>query len=106
MQIGHGREVVHDMNWKPALEQRLPPRLDWNVLKGDRAAKRLRILLGKEMHVLGLRTGQMIDLAYVRLWVLEQRGHHPGHVFRCDRRSLAVAERQSNLIGLFDRIRS
>jgi hypothetical protein len=50
------------------------------------------------MHVLGLRTGQIIDLADVRLRVHEQRGDHTRNVFRCDRRGLALAERQSDLI--------
>src|SRR2546426_1045182 len=81
------------VNWEAALEQPVPPGLDRNVLKGDRAAKRLRILLCKEMHVLGLRTGQVIDLADVRLRIGEQRGDHTCNVFHCDRRSLALAER-------------
>ena len=93
MQIGHRREVVHQVNRQAALEQLDPPRLDRNVLKRDRAAKRLRILLRIEMQVLGLRTGQVIDLADVRLRIGEQRGNHTGNVFRCDRRSLALAER-------------
>jgi hypothetical protein len=58
MQIGHRCEVVHQVNRQAALEQPVPPRLDRNVLKGDRAAKRLRIFLCIEMHVLGLRAGQ------------------------------------------------
>jgi hypothetical protein len=45
------------------------------------------------MHVLGLRTGQVIDLADVRLRIDKQRGDHTRNVFHCDRRSLAVAER-------------
>src|SRR6266853_2072096 len=63
MQIPHRRQVVHHVNRPASLEQLVPPRLDRNVLKGDCAAQRLRILLCKEMHVLGLRTGQVIDLA-------------------------------------------
>jgi hypothetical protein len=34
------------------------------------------------MHVLGLRTGQVIDLADVRMWIGEQRGDHACNVFR------------------------
>src|SRR5262245_47697884 len=98
MQLGHGREVAHDVNRKAALAQPIPPRLDWNVLKGDRAAKRLRILLCKEMHVLGLRTGQVIDLADMRLRIAEQRGDHTCNVFRGHWRSLAIAERKPDLI--------
>jgi hypothetical protein len=45
------------------------------------------------MHVLGLRTGQVIDLADVRLRIGEQRGDYTCNVSRCDRRSLALAER-------------
>jgi hypothetical protein len=37
--------VAHPVNWQALLEQPGPPRLDQNILKGDRAAKRLRILL-------------------------------------------------------------
>ena len=38
VQVGHRREVVHQVNRQAALEQPVPPRLDRNVLKGDRAA--------------------------------------------------------------------
>jgi hypothetical protein len=38
VQIGHGREVVHQMNRQAALEQPVPPRLDRNVLIRDRTA--------------------------------------------------------------------
>jgi len=81
------------MNREAAFEQFGSPRLDRNVLKDDRAAKRFRILLSKEMRVLGLRAGQVIDLADVRLRMGEQRGDHTCDVFRCDGRSLALAER-------------
>jgi len=50
------------------------------------------------MHVLGLRTGQVIDLADVGLRIGEQRGDHPRNVFRCHGRSLALPERQSYVI--------
>jgi hypothetical protein len=50
------------------------------------------------MHVLGLRTRQVIDLADVRLRIGEQRSDRTSNVFRCDRRSLPLAEWQSNLI--------
>jgi hypothetical protein len=93
--------IKMQVNRKAALEQPGPPRLDRNVLKGDRAAKRLRILLCVEIHVLGLRTGQLIDLADVRLRIGEQRSNHTCNVFRCDRRSLALAERSLGCLFLF-----
>jgi hypothetical protein len=40
VQIGHRREVIHQVNRQAAFEQRVPPRLDRNVLIGDRAAQR------------------------------------------------------------------
>jgi hypothetical protein len=46
------------------------------------------------MHVLGLRTGQVIDLADVRVRIGEQRGDHTCNVFRCDLGSgLSVSRR-------------
>ena len=80
------------MNRQAALKQPVPPHLDRNVHKGDRAAKRLRIFLRNRIHALGLRTGQVIDLSDVRLRIREQRGDHTGDIFHCDRRSLALAE--------------
>ncbi|HET6975859.1 MAG TPA: hypothetical protein VFI24_06025 [Pyrinomonadaceae bacterium] len=55
------------MNGQAVLKEPFSPWPDQNVLISDRAAKRLRIFLGKEIQVLGLRTGQVIDLADVRL---------------------------------------
>ncbi len=63
VQIGHRCQVVHQVNRQAAVEQPFTPRLDRNVLKGDRAAKRLRIILCIEVHVLGLRTGKVIATA-------------------------------------------
>src|SRR6476469_6888693 len=54
MQIAQRREVVHHVNRPAPIEQGVPPGLDGNVLISNRAAQRLRILLGKEMHALGL----------------------------------------------------
>jgi hypothetical protein len=45
------------------------------------------------VHVLGLRTGQVIDLSDVRPRIREQRGDHTGDVFHRNRRRLALAER-------------
>src|SRR6266700_3698815 len=98
VQIGHRREVVNQVSGQAAREQRVPPGPDMNVLKSDGAAKRLRILLGKEMHVLGLRTCEVINLADVRLRIGQQRRDHTRNVFHRDRRSFALAERQSDLI--------
>ena len=39
------------------------------------------------LHVLGLRTDQVIDLADVRLWIGDLRGEHTYNVFHCDWRS-------------------
>ena len=39
------------------------------------------------LHVLGLRTDQVIDLADVRLWIGDPRGEHTYNVFHCDWRS-------------------
>jgi hypothetical protein len=93
MQIAHGRQVVYQVNRPAPLEQLLPPRSDGNVLINDRVAQRFRILLCKKMHVLGLRTGQVIDVADMRLWIGEQRHDHPRDVIPCHRRSLALPER-------------
>src|SRR4030095_1510323 len=93
MQVGHGHEVVHQVRRKATFEQCVPPRLDRNVLIGDRAAKRLRIFLCIEMHVLGLRSSQVIDLADVRLRIGEQRGDHTGNIAHCHWRSFALSER-------------
>ena len=72
MQIGHCQEIVHQVNRQAVLEQSGPPRLNGNVLIGDSAAKSLRILLCVKMHVLGLRTGQVLDLADVGLRIDEK----------------------------------
>ena len=58
------------------------------------------------MHVFGLWTDQVIDLADVRLGIGEQCGEHTRHVFRGDRRSLTLTKRQSDLIEFRDRFRS
>ena len=94
--------MINKVKGHSAPEQSVPPGLDQNVLIGDGAAKRLRILLRKEMHVLGLRTGQVISLANVRLRIDKQSGDHSCNIFRCYRRGLAVAERQSDLIRILD----
>jgi hypothetical protein len=73
VQIGHRREVIRQVNGQATLGKRVPQRRDGNVLIGDRAAKSFRIFLRIKTHVLGLRTGQVIDLADVRLRIGEQR---------------------------------
>jgi hypothetical protein len=106
MEIGHRGEVIYQVNRQAALEQRVPPRVDRNVLVGYRSAKCLRIFLCNEMHVLGLRAGQVIDFADVWLLIGQQPGDHSRHAFDGDRLSLSLAERQPNLIRFPDRIRS
>src|SRR5262249_44361480 len=88
-----------------ALEQSVTPRLDWNVLKGNRAAKRFRILLCIKMHVLGLRTVQVIDLADVRLRLLPPplvNWHEPRW---CQRSTPTVAAENSVRVLLSHSIR-
>src|SRR5262245_32175657 len=67
MQIGHCREMVYQVNRQAARKQPVPPRPNRNVLVGDWAAERRRILPCIEMHVFGLWPGQVVDLADVRL---------------------------------------
>ena len=64
------------MNRQADLEQPVAPRLDRNILKGNGAAKSFRILLCVEMHVLRLRTGEVIGLADVGLRIDEEGGEY------------------------------
>jgi len=45
------------------------------------------VLLGEEIHVIGLRTRHVTNLADVRLRIDKQLADHASHVFDCDRRS-------------------
>jgi hypothetical protein len=50
VQIGHGCEVVDEVNRQADLDETVPPWPDRKVLTGNRAAKRFRVLLSIKIH--------------------------------------------------------
>src|SRR5580704_9585903 len=98
-QLGHGREMPDDVLRKPRLPKAFAPRREWDVAISDGPAERL----GKDARIVvqigRFRPRQIVDLSDMRCGVVEDRRYRTRHVNRRDRRGLAAAHRQRQLVG-------
>src|SRR5215472_3909704 len=98
-QLGHGREMPDDVFRKPHLTKPFAPRREWCVAISDGPAERL----GEDARIV-VQIGrfpprQIVDLSDMRCGVVEDHRYYTRHIDRRDRRGLASAKRQRQLVG-------
>ena len=97
-QLRHGREMPDEVLRKSRLTKAFAPRREWDIAISDWPAQRL----GEDARIMvqigRFRPRQIVDLSDMRRGVVEDHRDRTGHVDRRDRRSLAAAHRQRQLV--------
>src|SRR5712664_1438032 len=99
VQIGHGGEMADDVLRKPRLPQAFAPRREWDVAISDGPAERLGENARIVVQIGGFRPRQVVDLSDMGCRVVEDNSYLTRHIDRRDRRGLAAAHRQRQLVG-------
>ena len=99
IQFGHGREMADDVRRKPRLPKAFAPRREWYVAISDGPAECLGENARIVVQIGRFRPCQIVDLSDMRRGVVEDRRHRTRHIDRRDRRGLAAAHRQPQLVG-------
>src|SRR6202043_3145904 len=99
VQLGHGREMAYDVLRKPRLSKAFAPRREWDVAISDGPAERLGKNARIVLQIGAFRPRQIVDLSDMRRGVVEDHRYRTRHVDRRDRRGLAAAHRQRQLVG-------
>src|ERR1700726_4801817 len=98
-QFGYGREVSDDVFRIPCLTKAFAPRREWDVAISDGPAERLGEDARIVVQIGRFRPRQIVDLSDMRCGVVEDRRYRSRHVDRRDRRGLAAAQGQRQLVG-------
>src|SRR5262252_3631446 len=83
----------------PRLPKAFAPRLELDVAISDGPAKRLGEDASKVVQIGRFRPRQIVDLSDMRCRVVEDHRYRTRHIDRRDRRGLAAAKRQRQLVG-------
>src|SRR5262249_53961375 len=83
----------------PRLPKAFAPRLEMDVAISDGPAKRLREDASKVVQISRFRPRQIVDLSDMRYGIVEDRRYRTRHIDCRDRRGLAAAHGQRQLIG-------
>src|SRR3982074_1962029 len=84
---------------KPRLPKAFAPRREWDVAISDGPAERLGESTGIVVQIGGFRPRQIVDLSELGGGVVEDNSYRTRHIDRRDRRGLAAAHRQRQLVG-------
>src|SRR6516162_8299043 len=88
-----------DVLRKPRLPKAFAPPLEWDVAISDGPAKRLGKDASIVVQIRRFRPRQIIDLSDMRCGVVEDHRYRTRHIDRRDRRCLAAAHWQRQLVG-------
>src|SRR6266481_2510745 len=91
--------MIDDVLGKPRPPKAFAPRREWDVAISDWPAERLGENARIVVQIGGFRSGQIVDLSYMGCGVVENNSYRTRHIDRRDRRGLAVAHRQRQLVG-------
>src|SRR6516165_6037142 len=98
-QLGHGREMPDEVLRKLRLTKAFAPRREWDIAISDGSAERLREDAREVIQIGRFGPRQIKDLSDVRCGVIEDYRYRTRHVDRRDRRGLAAAHGQRQLVG-------
>src|ERR1700730_8711497 len=84
---------------KPRLPTTFAPRREWDVAISDGPADGLGEDARIVVQISRFRPRQIVDLSDMRCWVVEDHRYRTRYVDRRDRRGLAAAHRQRQLVG-------
>src|SRR6476646_4777617 len=83
----------------PRLPKAFAPRRKWNIAISDGPAERLGEVARIVVQIARFRPRQIVDLSDMRCWIVEDSVYRTRHIDRRDRRGLAAAHRQRQLVG-------
>ena len=99
VQLRHHREVLDSVRRHARPQKLFAPAGEWHVAIADRPAERLGEHAGVVLQIGRFKAGQIVDLADVRRGIVEDDRYGARHVHSRDRRGLAAAHRQHQLVG-------